>query len=215
MGESHADIGDKTNDTVRINGCELRARAVGEGGNLGLSQLGRIEYALHGGALNTDFIDNSAGVDCSDHEVNIKILLNDVVNSGDMTLKQRNLLLESMTDEISRLVLSNNYRQTQALSLAESEARYRMDEYRRFMEYLEASGKLDRAIEFLPDNEALTERVGAGQSLTRPELSLLISYSKSDLKEALIDSEVIDETYMSSELHTSFPKCWWSASLNR
>ena len=205
INESHADVGDKANDPLRINGCELRARVVGEGGNLGLSQLGRVEYSLQGGALNTDFIDNSGGVDCSDHEVNIKILLNDIVASGDMTVKQRNKLLESMTEDVSRLVLSNNYHQSQALSLAESEARYRMDEYKRFMEYLEGEGKLDRSIEFLPDNEALADRVGAGQGLTRPELSLLISYSKADLKEALINSDVIDEPYMINELHTSFP----------
>lgn len=205
VSESHADVGDKANDPLRINGCELRARVVGEGGNLGLSQLGRVEYALQGGALNTDFIDNSGGVDCSDHEVNIKILLNDIVGSGDMTLKQRNTLLESMTDDVSRLVLSNNYRQTQALSLAESEARYRMDEYRRFIEHLESEGKLDRSIEFLPDNEALAERQGAGHGLTRPELSLLVSYSKADLKEALINSDVIDEPYLSKELNTAFP----------
>ena len=205
VNESHTDVGDKANDTLRINGCELRARVVGEGGNLGFSQLGRIEYALQGGALNTDFIDNSGGVDCSDHEVNIKILLNDIVASGDMTMKQRNVLLETMTDDVSRLVLSNNYRQTQALSLAQSEARYRMEEYKRFMEYLENEGKLDRSIEFLPDNEVLAKRVGAGQGLTRPELSLLISYSKADLKEALISSTVVDESYMSNELYTAFP----------
>ncbi|WP_422134372.1 NAD-glutamate dehydrogenase [Endozoicomonas sp. ALD040] len=205
INESHADVGDKANDPLRINGCELRAKVVGEGGNLGLSQLGRVEYSLQGGALNTDFIDNSGGVDCSDHEVNIKILLNDIVASGDMTVKQRNALLEHMTDDVSRLVLSNNYRQTQALSLAELEVRNRMDEYRRFMEYLEGEGKLDRSIEFLPDNEALAERLSAGQGLTRPELSLLISYSKADLKEALISSDVIDEPYMTRELHTSFP----------
>ena len=205
INESHADVGDKANDPLRINGCELRAKVIGEGGNLGFSQLGRVEFGLQGGAMNTDFIDNSGGVDCSDHEVNIKILLNDVVTNGDMTLKQRNALLEAMTDEVSALVLKNNYRQTQAISLAESEARYRMDEYRRFIEKLESSGKLDRSIEFLPDNEALAERSGAGLGLTRPELSLLISYSKANLKEALINSDVIDEAYLSEELNTSFP----------
>ncbi len=206
VSESHADVGDKANDPLRINGCELKASVVGEGGNLGLSQLGRVEFALNGGAMNTDFIDNSGGVDCSDHEVNIKILLNDIIGAGDMTLKQRNELLESMTDEISDLVLSNNYRQTQALSLAESEAKYRIDEYRRFMEYLEREGRLDRAMEYLPDNETLSERTGSGQSLTRPELATLISYSKLDLKESLICSDVIDETYLSKELFTAFPK---------
>ena len=205
INESHAQVGDKANDPLRINGCELRAKVVGEGGNLGLSQLGRVEYALQGGALNTDFIDNSGGVDCSDHEVNIKILLNDIVANGDMTVKQRNQLLESMTDDVSRLVLSNNYRQTQAITLAESEARYRMDEYKRFLDYLEGEGKLDRGVEFLPDSEALAERSGAGQGLTRPELSLLISYSKAEFKEAMLASDVIDEDYLCRELYTAFP----------
>ncbi len=206
VSETHGDVGDKANDPLRINACELRTKVIGEGGNLGFTQLGRVEYAMQGGAMNTDFIDNSAGVDCSDHEVNIKILLNEVVAKGDMTLKQRNILLEEMTDEVSRLVLINNYRQTQAISLAESEVRYKMEEYRRFMEYLEDQGKLDRAIEFLPDNEGLAEREEAGQMLTRPELSLLISYSKSDLKEALIQSDIINDEYLVQELNTTFPK---------
>ncbi len=205
VSESHAEVGDKANDLLRINGCELNAEVVGEGGNLGFTQLGRVEYGLQGGAMNTDFIDNSAGVDCSDHEVNIKILLNDVVLSGDMTVKQRNVLLESMTDEISDLVLTNNYRQTQAISQAESEAVRRMDEYRRFIEHLESQGKLDRAIEFLPDNEALAERTNVGKGLTRSELSLLISYSKADLKEALVDSPVIEDEYLSREVYSAFP----------
>ena len=204
--ESHGDVGDKANDPLRINGCEVQASVIGEGGNLGLSQLGRVELGLQGGALNTDFIDNSGGVDCSDHEVNIKILLNDVVASGDMTVKQRNALLESMTEDVSELVLINNYRQTQAISLAESEAVARLDEHRRFIEYLEAQGKLDRTIEFLPDNERLAERSASGKGLTRPELSLLISYSKADLKEALVNSPVIDDDYLARELHTAFPK---------
>ena len=120
--ESHADVGDRANDVVRVNGDELRCRIVGEGGNLGLTQLGRIEYAAHGGRVNTDAIDNSGGVDCSDHEVNIKVLLNEVVSGGDMTDKQRNALLEEMTDEVGDLVLRNNYLQTQALAVAESQA---------------------------------------------------------------------------------------------
>lgn len=205
VSENHADVGDKANDPLRINGCELQAKVVGEGGNLGFSQLGRVEYSLHGGAMNTDFIDNSAGVDCSDHEVNIKILLNDVVISGDMTFKQRNVLLEAMTDEVSELVLTNNYRQTQAISLAEAEAVRRMDEYRRFIEHLEGLGKLDRSIEFLPDNEALAERSSVEKGLTRPELSLLISYSKADLKEALVDSPIIEDDYLSREVYSAFP----------
>ena len=206
VAQSHGDVGDKANDPLRINGCEVQASVIGEGGNLGLSQLGRVELGLQGGALNTDFIDNSGGVDCSDHEVNIKILLNDVVASGDMTIKQRNTLLESMTEDVSELVLINNYRQTQAISLAESEAVARLDEHRRFIDYLEARGKLDRTIEFLPDNEMLAERSANGKGLTRPELSLLTSYSKADLKEALVGSAIIEDEYLARELNTAFPK---------
>ncbi|MFZ5603034.1 MAG: NAD-glutamate dehydrogenase domain-containing protein, partial [Pseudomonadota bacterium] len=151
--EQHSDVGDKANDAVRVNGCEMRAKVIGEGGNLGMTQLGRIEYALHGGLSNTDFIDNSGGVDCSDHEVNIKILLNDIVQNGDLTLKQRNQLLVEMTDEVAQLVLENNYRQTQAISIARSESVYRMGEYRRYIHALVASGKLDRELEFIPNEE--------------------------------------------------------------
>lgn len=206
IDEAHSDVGDKANDPLRINGCEVRASVIGEGGNLGVSQLGRMEYALQGGGLNADFIDNSGGVDCSDHEVNIKILLNDMVASGDMTVKRRNQLLESMTDEVSILVLTNNYRQTQAISVAESESVLRTGEYRRFMEYLEDLGKLDRAIEFLPDNERLSERAANGKGLTRPELSLLVSYSKAKLKESLLSSSVIDDGYLAQELYSAFPQ---------
>ena len=204
--QTHADVGDKANDPLRVNGKEVRAKVVGEGGNLGLSQLGRMEYAAAGGRLNTDFIDNSGGVDCSDHEVNIKILLNDVVSNGDMTLKQRNRLLESMTEEVSALVLLNNYRQTQAISMMEQTIVSQLDDYKRYMEHLEANGRLDRGIEFLPDNETLAERVVSGKGLTRPELSLLLSYAKAELKEALINSAVIEDSYLSDALRLAFPK---------
>ncbi|RRJ84850.1 NAD-glutamate dehydrogenase [Aestuariirhabdus litorea] len=204
--ESHADVGDKANDALRVNGDELACRVIGEGGNLGATQLGRVEYCLHGGASNTDFIDNAGGVDCSDHEVNIKILLNGVVSNGDMTPKQRNVMLGKMTGEVAELVLENNYRQVQAISLAQSQARVRMDEYRRFIAHLEAEGKLNRAIEYLPDDEGLSERLAAGQGLTRPELSLLISYSKADLKEQLLASGVPDDPYLAKEANTAFPR---------
>ncbi|PTU74875.1 NAD-glutamate dehydrogenase [Pseudomonas mangrovi] len=204
-GESHADVGDKANDALRVNGSEVRARVIGEGGNLGMTQLGRVEYALSGGASNTDFIDNAGGVDCSDHEVNIKILLNEVVASGDMTLKQRNQLLAAMTDEVSTLVLANNYKQTQALSIAERRARERQGEYKRLIAALEASGGLDRALEFLPGDEALAERAANGHGLTRPELSVLISYSKIDLKVALLRSALPDDAYLAAEMETAFP----------
>jgi glutamate dehydrogenase len=203
--ESHADVGDKANDALRVNGDELRCKVVGEGGNLGMTQLGRVEFGLLGGATNTDFIDNAAGVDCSDHEVNIKILLNEAVQAGDMTEKQRNLLLGSMTDEVGALVLGNNYKQTQALSLAARRAYERIAEYRRLMADLEGRGKLDRAIEFLPSEEQLNERVAAQQGLTRAELSVLISYSKIDLNEALLASPVPDDAYLTRDMETAFP----------
>ena len=203
--ESHADVGDKANDALRVNGNELRCKVVGEGGNLGMTQLGRVEFGLNGGGSNTDFIDNAGGVDCSDHEVNIKILLNEVVQAGDMTEKQRNQLLGSMTDEVGGLVLGNNYKQTQALSLAARRAVERIAEYKRLMSDLEARGKLDRAIEFLPSEEQLVERVAAGQGLTRAELSVLISYSKIDLKAALLESKVPDDEYLTRDMETAFP----------
>ena len=203
--ESHADVGDKANDALRVNGNELRCKVVGEGGNLGMTQLGRVEFGLNGGGSNTDFIDNAGGVDCSDHEVNIKILLNEVVHAGDMTEKQRNQLLGSMTDEVGNLVLGNNYKQTQALSLAARRAYVRIAEYKRLMNDLESRGKLDRAIEFLPAEEAINERIAEGHGLTRAELSVLISYSKIDLKEALLNSLVPDDDYLTRDMETAFP----------
>ncbi len=203
--ESHADVGDKANDALRVNGNELRCKVVGEGGNLGMTQLGRVEFGLNGGGSNTDFIDNAGGVDCSDHEVNIKILLNEVVQAGDMTDKQRNQLLASMTDEVGNLVLGNNYKQTQALSLAARRAYERIAEYKRLMGDLEGRGKLDRAIEFLPTEEQLAERIAEGHGLTRPELSVLISYSKIDLKEQLLGSLVPDDDYLTRDMETAFP----------
>ncbi|MDX1299138.1 MAG: NAD-glutamate dehydrogenase, partial [Pseudomonas sp.] len=203
--ESHADVGDKANDLLRVDGRELRAKVVGEGGNLGMTQLGRVEYGLNGGKSNTDFIDNAGGVDCSDHEVNIKILLGEIVAAGDMTGKQRNKLMVEMTDAVSGLVLGNNYKQTQALSLAERRARERAGEYKRLMSALETAGKLDRALEFLPTDDELNERAAKGQGLTRPELSVLISYSKIDLKESLLKSLVPDDEYLAREMETAFP----------
>lgn len=205
-GESHAEVGDKANDAVRVNGADLRAKVVGEGGNLGMTQLGRVEYALHGGSSNTDFIDNAGGVDCSDHEVNIKILLNEVVSAGDMTAKQRDQLLFEMTDAVAELVLQNNYKQTQALSQAQHRSRERAAEYVRLINALEAAGQLDRALEFLPSDDALTERASIGKGLTRPELSVLISYSKIELKKALLDSRVPDDDYLAREMESAFPQ---------
>ncbi|PVY79298.1 glutamate dehydrogenase [Tamilnaduibacter salinus] len=204
--ETHSDVGDKANDGIRVNGNELRCRVVGEGGNLGMTQLGRIDFALNGGRLNTDFIDNSGGVDCSDHEVNMKILLNRVVEAGDLTEKQRNVMLEKMTDDVSALVLKNNYRQAQAISIANMEAITRLEEYRRLMGSMESAGKLNRELEFLPDEETLAERKVNRQGLTRPELSVLISYVKGDLKQQLIDSELPDEPGLASEMDKVFPE---------
>jgi glutamate dehydrogenase len=203
--ESHSDVGDKANDVLRVDAKDLRCKVIGEGGNLGVTQLARVEFALHGGKSNTDFIDNAAGVDCSDHEVNIKILLNRVVADGDMTVKQRNQLLEDMTDTVSELVLENNYRQTQALSLAEREAVLRDGEYRRLIMQLENSGRLNRALEFMPCDEDMMERRAQNKGLTRPELSVLISYVKSELKELLVDSSIPDDPYISEAVETAFP----------
>ncbi len=203
--ESHADVGDKANDVLRVNGCELRCSVIGEGGNLGVTQLGRTEYALNGGALNTDFIDNAGGVDCSDHEVNIKILLNEVVSNGDLTTKQRNLLLGSMTDEVAALVLKNNYRQVQAISLAEHQGLDRLGEYRRYVSALELEGKLNRSLEFLPDDETIQERKIANKGLTRNELSILLSYSKAILKEDLAHSNIAEDECVVKAIETAFP----------
>lgn len=203
--ESHEEVGDKANDVLRVNGNELRCKVIGEGGNLGTTQLGRVEYCLNGGRSNTDFIDNAAGVDCSDHEVNIKILLKGIMDDGDLTQKQRNNLLASMTDEVGDLVLANNYRQVQAISLAERQTVKSMAEYRRFTNNLESQGKLNRALEFLPIDEVMNERAQTGDGLTRPELSILISYAKADLKESLLLTSVPDDAYVSRELTTSFP----------
>lgn len=204
--ETHADVGDKANDGLRVNGSDLQCRVIGEGGNLGMTQMGRMEYARNGGRLNTDFIDNAGGVDCSDHEVNIKILLNGLVAAGDLTLKQRNKLLVEMTDEVSSLVLKNNYRQVQALTLAERRSLVSMSEYQRFINKLEAQGKLNRKLEYIPSEEVLEEQRLAGKGLSRPELSILVSYSKADLKERLLATELPDDPYVAKELVTAFPK---------
>jgi len=204
-GQTHSQVGDKANDNLRVNGKELRCKVFGEGGNLGLSQLGRIEFALNGGACYTDFIDNAAGVDCSDHEVNIKILLDKLLADGDITQKQRNQLLFDMTDDVSSLVLKNNYRQTFALSLADFEGHLRLNEYRRFIQIFESEGKLNRALEFLPSDDEINERQSKGKALTLPELSVLISYAKVSLKEGLMSSSITDDPYIAKEIETAFP----------
>jgi len=203
--ETHADAGDKANDSLRVNGDELRCKVFGEGGNLGMTQRGRIEYCLNGGACNTDFIDNAGGVDCSDHEVNIKILLNEIVANGDLTQKQRNQLLVDMTENVAQLVMYNNAQQTQAISVAQSDALHRSAEYRRFMNALQTAGRLDRKLEFLPNDEVLLERQTQGKSLTRPELAILISYAKAVLKEDLAKTNIVDDDYLARFIETAFP----------
>ena len=204
--ETHADVGDRANNALRVNGADLRCRMVGEGGNLGLTQLGRVEAAQHGVLLNTDFIDNSAGVDTSDHEVNIKILLNAEVQKKKLTLDGRNTLLAQMTDEVGHLVLNDNYRQNQAISLMERMSLSRMGSKQHFIRTLEAQGLLDRAIEFLPTDKEIAERKVRGQGLTRPELALLLSYSKIVLFQQLLNSDVPEDPYLSKELVRYFPQ---------
>jgi len=203
--ETHADVGDLANNVLRVNGNELRCKAVGEGGNLGVTQLGRIEFAQAGGLINTDFIDNSAGVDTSDHEVNIKILLNLAIRAGQLDFEQRNSLLAEMTDEVAALVLRSNYLQTQAISMMVRFSVPRLGAKRHFINVLEDEGLLDRDLEFLPDDEVLAERRDRGEGMVRPELAVLLSYSKITLYQQLLDSDVPEDDYLSDELIRYFP----------
>ncbi|MFD5509535.1 NAD-glutamate dehydrogenase [Streptomyces sp. NPDC127051] len=208
--ETHTDVGDKANDAIRVNGADVRAKVIGEGGNLGLTQLGRIEFARigaggEGGKVNTDAIDNSAGVDTSDHEVNIKILLNAVVGDGDMTVKQRNKLLAEMTDEVGHLVLRNNYAQNVALANGIAQAPSLLHAQQRFMRRLESAGRLDRNIEFLPTDRQIRELLGAGRGLTQPELAVLFAYTKITVADELIATELPDDPYLRRLLHAYFP----------
>ncbi|WP_086563300.1 NAD-glutamate dehydrogenase [Streptomyces africanus] len=203
--ESNADVGDKANDAIRVDGKDLRVKVVGEGGNLGLTQLGRIEFALHGGRINTDAIDNSAGVDTSDHEVNIKILLNGLVADGDMTVKQRNKLLAEMTDEVGHLVLRNNYAQNTAIANALAQSKDMLHAQQRFMKHLVREGHLDRALEFLPTDRQIRERLAQGQGLTSPETAVLLAYTKITVAEELLHTSLPDDPYLRGLLHCYFP----------
>ena len=208
--ERHAEVGDRANDAVRVDGCEIRAKVIGEGANLGMTQRGRVEYARlgaggKGGRLNTDAIDNSAGVDCSDHEVNIKILLSQPVSKGQLTLEARNVLLAEMTDDVSYLVLRDNYLQTACLSVSARAATGLLDRQWRFMRALERAGRLDRAVELLPDDETLGERQSAGEGLLRPEMAVLMAYAKIALYDGLLKSDLLDDPHLAGDLLRYFP----------
>ncbi len=206
VSERNEEVGDRANDALRVDGNTLRAKVIGEGANLAMTQRGRVEYALKGGKLNTDAIDNSAGVDTSDHEVNIKIALSKLVRDGKLSLPARNKLLTSMTDEVAQLVLRDNYMQTQALSLTEAQAPELLGSHARVMRMLERSGLLNRAVEFLPDEDGITERQRLGKGLTRPELAVLLAYAKIWLYQQLLGSRLPDDGFMEAELQYYFPK---------
>ncbi|MDR0378751.1 MAG: NAD-glutamate dehydrogenase [Candidatus Accumulibacter sp.] len=204
--QSQQDANDRTNDAIRVDAAELRAKVVGEGGNLGFTQLGRIEYALNGGLNYTDAIDNSAGVDTSDHEVNIKILVSSLIHSGDMTMKQRDELLSSVTDEIGLQVLVDNYQQTQAVSLETTYGKELLNAHVQLMRHLEVHGGLDRVVEFLPDEKHLGERAQMGRGLTAPEIAVLLAYSKIATKQALLETQLPDAPVFQKLLVTYFPE---------
>ncbi|HEX7888423.1 MAG TPA: NAD-glutamate dehydrogenase [Ramlibacter sp.] len=203
--ETHAEVGDRANDAVRIDGDDLRCKVVAEGGNLGFTQRGRIEAALAGVRLNTDAIDNSAGVDTSDHEVNIKILLGIAEGDGELTGKQRNTLLPQMTDDVAALVLRDNYFQTQALSLGQRLAPRQLEEQARFIRFLEKKGELNREIEFLPSEDAIADRKAKGLGLTSPEQAVLLAYSKMWLNDELIASDLPEDPWIATALERYFP----------
>jgi glutamate dehydrogenase len=204
--ETHAQVGDKASDAFRVNGNDLRCKVVAEGGNLGCTQNGRIEYALKGGLIYTDAIDNSAGVDCSDHEVNIKILLGSVVEAGDLTIKQRNDLLASMTDEVGQLVLQDNYYQTQALDIATHRPLYLLDGQQRLMQWLEGSNRLNRAIEFLPTDDEIAKRRARKTGLTAPENAVVLAYAKMAVFDELVASNLPDDPFFNRALKAYFPQ---------
>ena len=203
--ESDAQVGDRQNDALRINGNELGALVVGEGANLAMTQRARIEYAMAGGRCNSDFIDNSAGVDCSDHEVNIKILLGDVERNGKMTRDERNALLRDMTDDVASLVLRDNYLQSQTLSVSTQLSPHLTDRIARSMRVLEKSGVLNRRLEALPDDETLADRQRTGTGLLRPELCVLLAYAKNRLSEILVAANLPNDPLLQQDLIDYFP----------
>jgi len=203
--ETHDQVKDKANDPLRVNGKALRVKVVGEGGNLGFTQLGRIEYAMNGGLIYTDSIDNSAGVDCSDHEVNLKIMLSRLMLKGELSLEQRNRLLFDMTDDVAQLCLQNNYDQTQVLDIILSRSAELMHEHNRFIRHMESEKILNRKLEYLPFEDTITERIAQNQGLFGPELSILLSYSKLTYKNALLESSLADEPFFDEILLDYFP----------
>ncbi len=204
--EGHTEVGDRANDPVRVNGEQVRARVVGEGGNLGFTQRGRIEYADAGGRINTDFIDNSAGVDTSDHEVNIKILLGLAVQRGELTMDERNELLQASADDVVAHVLYDNYQQAQILSQEMEVSAQRVEAYEDLMQQLEAGdGELERDVEFLPSAERMIERRAAGEGLVRPELAVLLAYAKRSIFAALTASDLPDSPYLAGDLRSYLP----------
>ncbi|MGI8525681.1 MAG: NAD-glutamate dehydrogenase domain-containing protein, partial [Pseudolabrys sp.] len=204
--ESDDAAGDRANDAIRVTGADLKCKVIGEGANLGMTQRGRVEAAMKGVRLNTDAIDNSAGVNTSDVEVNIKIALVNPVRAGKLTTEARNSFLAEMTDEVARLVLRNNYLQTLALSLAQRRGLEDLGFQQRLMQTLETRGLLDRAVEYLPDDMALADRRTRNLPLTRPELAVLLAYAKLTLYSDLLDSTVPDDPYLGRELARYFPK---------
>lgn len=203
--ENHIDVGDRSNDYCRVNGGELRCKIVGEGGNLGFTQLGRVEYALTGGLINTDFIDNSAGVDCSDHEVNLKILLDHEVQKGRLSHKNRNATLTSVTQEVSDLVLADNYHQALVMSFSAYHASRNIGLHQSYIKELTSLGVLNRKIEFLPDDKTMLERKSSGIGLTRPELAVLLAYSKIHLKNEILKTNLTEDGYLSHIVDSAFP----------
>jgi len=204
--ETHEEVGDRATEALRVDGAEVRAKVIGEGANLGVTQRGRVEFALKGGRINTDAIDNSAGVDTSDHEVNIKILLRKLVDKGSMKLEARNKLLSSMTTDVGKLVLLDNYNQTQALSIAEAQAADLLKHHERCMQLLEKTGLLNRAVEYLPVSNVMIERRRSGKGLTRPELAVLLAYAKIWLYQELLNSSLPDDDYLQKDLVCYFPE---------
>ena len=213
-GQSQSDVGDPSNDALRASGRELRAKVIGEGANLAITQAGRIEFAEHGGRINTDFIDNSAGVDCSDNEVNIKIPLNREMRDGTLSFEKRNSLLAKMTDDVADLVLEDNRLQTLALSIAEAGGSTALPAHVRTIELLEASGRLDRQVEGLGSSEDLLRRAQENRGLTRPELAVVLSVSKLVLQDAAEDLRLSDDPLMESDLFDAFPKPMRKAHAN-